>query len=157
MPVDPNIPDQQGFGSVLAQRLRVNVVVPEVRNPEDLDGAMKALAQASVDFVIVLESTMLFTERRQIVTLAVANRLPTMCGYREYVDDGGLISYGVNLRRCFHRAATFVQKILNGAAPGDLPVEFPTKLEMVINLKTARALGLTIPPSILAHANEVIE
>jgi len=154
---DPKVRPQRYELEDAAQRLRVNVVVPEVRSAKDLDGAMQALAQASVDLVIVLESTMLFTERRQIVALAAANRLPTMCGYREYVDDGGLISYGVNLRWCFHRAAAFVQKILNGAAPGDLPVEFPTKLEMVINLKTARALGLTIPPSILARADEVIE
>jgi ABC-type uncharacterized transport system substrate-binding protein len=140
-----------------AQKLGVAVVAPEVRGPEDLDGAMKALARLSVDVVIVLQSPMLFTERRQIVALAAANRLPTMCGYREHADDGGLISYGVNLRWCFRRAATFVHKILNGTAPGDLPIEFPTKLEMVLNLRTAKALGLTVPQSILARADEVIE
>ena len=83
--------------------------------------------------------------------------MPIIYGYREHVDAGGLISYGVDLRWCFHRAATFVHKILNGAAPGDLPVEFPTRLEMVINLKAAKALGLTIPPVLLARADELIE
>jgi putative ABC transport system substrate-binding protein len=140
-----------------AQKLGVEVVAPEVHGPEDLDGAMTALASAGVDVVIVVQSPMLFTQRRQVVALAAANRLPTMCGYREHVDDGGLISYGVNLRWCFHRIATFVHKILNGTAPGDLPVEFPTKLEMVINLRTATALGLAVPQSILARADEVIE
>jgi putative ABC transport system substrate-binding protein len=130
---------------------------PEVRGQEDIDSAMKALARAGVDIVIVLQSTMAFSERRKIVALAAANRLPTMCGYREHVDDGGLISYGVNLRWCGHRAATFVHKILTGTAPGDLPVEFPTKVEMVVNLTAAKALGLTFPPEILARADEVVE
>jgi putative ABC transport system substrate-binding protein len=140
-----------------AQKLGVKIVAPEVRGPEDLSGAMKALARAGVDIVIVLQSTMAFSERGQIVALAAANRLPTMCGYREHVDDGGLISYGVNLRWCSHRAAAFVDKILKGASPGDLPVEFPTKIEMIVNLTAAKALGLTFPQSILVRADEVIE
>jgi putative ABC transport system substrate-binding protein len=104
-----------------------------------------------------MQTSMLLSERRQIAELAAENRLPMIYGYREYVDAGGLISYGVNLRWCFHRPATFVHKILNGAGPGDLPVEFPTRLEMVINLKAAKALGLTIPPILLARADDVIE
>ena len=83
--------------------------------------------------------------------------MPIVYGYREHVDMGGLISYGVDLRWCFHRAATFVHKILNGADPGDLPVEFPTRLELVVNLKAAEALGITVPPLLLARADEVIE
>ena len=84
-------------------------------------------------------------------------RLPIVYGYREHVVDGGLISYGVDLRECSRRSAVYVHKILTGTAPGDLPVEFPTKLELIINLKTAKTLGLTIPPSLLARADEVIE
>ncbi len=84
-------------------------------------------------------------------------RLPIVYGYREHVVDGGLISYGIDLRECFRRSAVYVHKILTGTAPGDLPVEFPTKLELIINLKTAKTLGLTIPPSLLARADEVIE
>jgi putative tryptophan/tyrosine transport system substrate-binding protein len=100
---------------------------------------------------------MLVSERQKIAHLAAATRLPMVYGYREHVVDGGLISYGVDLRECFRRSAVYVQKILTGTAPGDLPVEFPTKLELIINLGTAKVLGLTIPPSLLARADEVIE
>jgi hypothetical protein len=116
----------------------------EVSSPEDLAGAILALANQGVDVVIAMQTSIL-SERRQIAGLAAENRLPVIYGYREHVDAGGLISYGVDLRLCFHHAATFVHKILNGAAPGDLPVEFPPRLEMVVNLKTAKALDLTIP------------
>jgi putative ABC transport system substrate-binding protein len=100
---------------------------------------------------------MLVTERRKIAELAAATRLPTVYGYREHVDDGGLISYGVDLRACFRRGAYYVKKILTGVTPRDLPIEFPTKLELVINLKTAKALGLEVPPMLIARADEVIE
>ena len=100
---------------------------------------------------------MLLSERRKISELAATIRLPAVYGYREHVDDGGLVSYGVDLRACFRRGAYYVHKILQGAAPGDLPVEFPTKLELVINLKTAKVLGLEVPPTLLARADEVIE
>lgn len=100
---------------------------------------------------------MLLSERRQIAALMAAARLPAIYGYREHVEEGGLISYGVDLRWCYRRAATYVHKILNGAPPGDLPVEFPARLTMVINLRTAKALGLTLSPLLLARADEVIE
>ena len=100
---------------------------------------------------------MLLTERQKIAGLAATLRMPAIYGYREHVVDGGLISYGVDLRDCFRRSATYVHKILTGAAPGDLPVEFPTKVELVINLKTAKALGLHIPATLLVRADEVIE
>jgi putative tryptophan/tyrosine transport system substrate-binding protein len=104
-----------------------------------------------------LQTTMLLIQRQAIAAFMDANRLPAVYGYREHVDEGGLISYGVDLRWCWHRLATYVQKILKGAAPSDLPVEFPPRLQMVVNLKTAKALGMTISPTLLARADEVIE
>jgi putative ABC transport system substrate-binding protein len=105
----------------------------------------------------MLVDGMFFDERERIATLAAAARLPVIYGFRDHVDAGGLISYGVNLAANFHRAATYVVKILKGAKPDDLPVEFPTKLELVINLRTAKVLDLTISPTLLATADEVIE
>jgi putative ABC transport system substrate-binding protein len=100
---------------------------------------------------------MLYSQSRQIAQSALRKRLATVYGYREHVEAGGLISYGVDLPASFHRAAYFVDKILHGAAPGDLPVEFPTKMMLSVNLKTARALHMTVPPLLLARADEVIE
>jgi putative ABC transport system substrate-binding protein len=100
---------------------------------------------------------MFISERRRIAMLAIAARLPTMFGFRENVEAGGLMSYGINLDANFRRAADFVDKILKGAKPGDLPVELPTKYELVINLQTARALGLAVPPTLLSRADAVIE
>jgi putative tryptophan/tyrosine transport system substrate-binding protein len=137
--------------------LGIDVIAAEARTPNDLAGAFQALADQRPDAVIVLQTSMLLSERRKIADLEAATRLPVIYGYREHVVDGGLISYGVDLRDCFRRSAVYVVKILNGTAPGDLPVEFPTKVELIINLKTARALGIEIPPTLLARADEVIE
>jgi putative ABC transport system substrate-binding protein len=115
------------------------------------------LASRRVDIVIVLQSSMLLDNSRQIATWALAKQLPTVYGYREHVVAGGLVSYGVDLRWCYRRSATFVDKILHGARPGDLPVEFPTNMLLSVNLKTAKALGLTVPSSLLLRADEVIE
>src|SRR5262249_2603994 len=108
------------------------------------------------DVVIVLQTTMLLSERQKIAVLGAAMRLPMIYGYREHVIDGGLISYGVDLRDCFRRAAVYVDKILKGTRPGDLPIEFPTKVELIINLKTAKALGIAIAPTLLARADEIV-
>jgi putative ABC transport system substrate-binding protein len=140
-----------------ARMLQVKIVGADADRPEDLDGALQSLARKRVDVVIVLQSSMLFGNSQTIAASALTKRLPTVYGYREHVLAGGLISYGVDLRWCYRRGAFFVDKILHGARPGDLPVEFPTKLELVINLKTAKALGLEVPPTLLARADEVIE
>ena len=96
-------------------------------------------------------------DRTQIAIAAAATRLATVFGYREHAETGGLISYGVNLEYCFRRAASYVHNILKGTSVADLPIEFPTKLELIVNLRTAKTLGLTVPPSLLARADEVIE
>jgi len=140
-----------------AQRLGIALVPAEVRAPEDLDAAFQALANDHVQGVLVLIDGMFFNERQRIAKLAAATRMPAFYAFRDHVDAGGLISYGVNLAECFRRAATYVVKILKGAQPGDLPVEFPPKLELVINLGAAKALDLTVPPELLAFADDVIE
>jgi putative ABC transport system substrate-binding protein len=148
--------DRQELEST-CQRLGIKAVPAEVRAPNDLDAAFQALANDHVQAVIVLVDGMLFSQRDKIAVLAAAMHLPAIYGFRDHVDAGGLASYGVNLSENFHRAATYVNKILKGAKPGDLPVEFPTKLELIINNKAAKALGLNIPPSVLVRADEVIE
>jgi putative tryptophan/tyrosine transport system substrate-binding protein len=143
----------QAAGAAMA----VTLIPVETRTPEDLDSAFPALARERADVVIVLRDPLFFTRRRTLAAAALASRLPTIYSLREHVDDGGLISYGIDISQNYRRAADYVAKILKGAKPGDLPVEFPTKLELVINLPTARALGLVVPPSLLARADEVIE
>jgi putative ABC transport system substrate-binding protein len=126
------------------------------RTSDDVD-RLYALAREFRDVMDIVQGYMFFSERRRLVDLAAKNRLPTVFPYSEFVDAGGLMGYGPNLADLSRRAATYVDKILKGANPGDLPVEQPTKFELVINLKTAKALGLTIPPSLLARADQVIE
>jgi putative ABC transport system substrate-binding protein len=154
---DPKAPPQLQELEAAGRDLGVTVVVADAPTPDDVDGALQMLADHRIDVMVVLQTSMLLSERQGIASLAATTRLPAVYGYREHVDDGGLISYGVDLRACFRRAAYYVHKILNGVAPGDLPIEFPTRLELVINLKTAKALGLTVPPTLLARADEVIE
>jgi len=139
------------------KRLGLELVAAEVREPNDLDPAFQVLSSKHVQAIIVLVDGMLFQERERIAQLAASAQLPAVYGFRDHVDAGGLISYGVNLAQNFRRSATYVDKILKGAKPGDLPVEFPNKLELVINLKTAKALGLDIGPTLMARADDVIE
>jgi putative ABC transport system substrate-binding protein len=140
-----------------AAKLGIAISGADATAMEDVEPAFRKFAAEGVHVAIVLQSNFLILDRANIVAAAAATRLPTVFGYRELVEAGGLVSYGVNLDYCFHRAATYVYKILKGTSVADLPIEFPTKLELVINLKTAGALGLDIPPTLLARADEVIE
>ena len=142
---------------VAARALGVRVQFVEARGPEDFDRAFSEMTRARAGALTVITSTMLFSERRRLVALAAKNRLPAMYTGRDFVDAGGSMSYGQNVGDFFRHAAMYVDKILKGAKPADLPVEEPTKFELVINLKTAKALGLTIPPSLLARADQVID
>ncbi len=141
---------------VAAQALGVRLQVIEVREPEDFDSAFSAMTRARAGALTVMPSSLFFNERRRLVDLAAQNRLPTVFPWRDAVDAGGLMSYGPNTADLYRRAATYVDKILKGAKAVDLPVEQPMKFELVINLKTAQALGLTIPPMLLFQADEVI-
>lgn len=140
-----------------ARELGVQLQFVEARGPADFERAFSEMTSARTSALIVLSSNMLVSERRRLVDLVARNRLPTMYNVREYVDAGGLMAYGPNLADLRRRAATYVDKILKGARPGDLPVEQPTKFELVINLKTAKTLGITIPQSVLGRADVVIQ
>ena len=142
---------------VAARRLGVRLQLVEARGPADLDRAFSEMTRARAGALTVLPSTMFLIEQRRLADLAAKNRLPAVYGLREYADAGSLMSYGPNTADLFRRAATYVDKILKGANPADLPVEQPTKFELVINLKTAKSLGITIPQSVLLRADRVIE
>ena len=140
-----------------ARALALQLRFADVRSADEIDRAFSAITAETADALVVLPSPMFFVERRRIVELATKNRLPSIFGGREFAEEGGLISYGASINDLFRRSATFVDKILKGAKPADVPVEQPTKFELVINLRTANALGLTIPQSLLLRADEVIE
>lgn len=129
--------------------------VLEVQHPTEFENAFAAMSSARMEALMVLPDIMLATHRRTIVDLAAKSRLPTMYGTREYVDDGGLMFYGESLADMHRRVATYVDKILRGAKAGDLPIERPVKFDLVINLRTAKALGLVFPPSLLMQAQVV--
>jgi putative tryptophan/tyrosine transport system substrate-binding protein len=156
-PGNPSHPFLRPGLDIAAKALGVELVALEVRLPDDLHAAFPSFARDSVKIVLALTDAMFLNERKRIAFLGMAARLPTMFGSRENAEDGGLMSYGIDLRANWRRAATFVDKILKGARPGDLPLEFPTKLELVINLTAAKVLGLDVPPTLLARADEVIE
>jgi len=141
-----------------ARSLGVRLQTLKVARPEDLGTAFAEAKKNHAEGLIVPGSAFFFEHRARLVELAAKDRLSTIYDQREFVvGSGGLMSYGPNIHELFRRAATFVDKILKGAKPADLPIEQPTKFELVINLKTAKALGLTIPPSVLARADEIIE
>jgi putative ABC transport system substrate-binding protein len=128
----------------------------EVQSPSDLEGTLKAAMRDRPEVLLVLGSAVTNAVRIRLAEFAIKNRLPTMWPERGLMDAGGLMSYGPNYAELFRRAATYVDKILKGAKPGDLPIEQPTTFELVINLKTAKQIGLTIPPNVLARADRVI-
>jgi putative tryptophan/tyrosine transport system substrate-binding protein len=129
----------------------------DVRDPKDIEIAFRAASKGRAEAVLALGSPVFILQRTHIADLAVKNRLPAIYDRREFVEDGGLLSYGVSLIDLHRRSATYVDKILKGAKPADLPVEQPTKFEFIINLKAAKQIGLTIPPTVLARADKVIK
>jgi putative tryptophan/tyrosine transport system substrate-binding protein len=149
----PQLHEMQAAAASLGMELHLF----EVREGSDLERAFAGMTAAHVGAVIVQQDPLFVAHRRTIVALAAQSRLPGMCPGSLYPDDGGLISYGAHLEDLFRRAATYVDKILKGAPPADLPVERPIKFELVINLTTAKALGLTIPPRLLFQADKVIQ
>ena len=135
----------------------LEIVSANASRPENIEDALLTLASERVDVAIVLQTGLLVLNSPQIAASALEKRLPTVYGYREHVITGGLISYGVDLRWCYRRAAYFVIKILRGTAPSELPIEFPTGFWLAANLQTAKSLGIIVPPTLLARADEVVE
>jgi putative ABC transport system substrate-binding protein len=140
-----------------AHKFAIDLHVMEVRNSDELDAALRAGVSAGSRAVVLLSSPLISAGSRQIADFVVKNRLPAISPFRRFADAGGLMAYGPNLQGFYRRSATYAEKILKGAKPGDLPIEQPTKFELVVNLKTAKALGLTIPQSVLLRADEVIQ
>jgi putative ABC transport system substrate-binding protein len=154
-------PDDAPSGLKLTQdaapRLGITLTTTDVRHRNDLPQALNAVAKERPDALFAYPNPEFFAWRSEIADFALRNRIPTMHAFREFVDAGGLMSYGANIPQLFSMAADQVAKILQGANPSDLPVRQATRFELVINLKTAKALGITIPPSLLLRADEVIQ
>jgi putative tryptophan/tyrosine transport system substrate-binding protein len=158
--VDAGNPNRQAHlhaHAAAARALGLQLLPLEVRSPDEFAGAFQAATQGQAQALIMPESALFFTQRARLAELALASRLPTMSGATGYAAAGGLMDYGPDLPGSFRRVAVYVDKILKGAQPAALPVEQPTKFELVINLKTAKALGITPPPSLLLLADEVIQ
>jgi putative ABC transport system substrate-binding protein len=150
------------FGQVLrdaGDRLGISLIwmLPQQGTPSEIERVFDVMGQQRPDAVLVSGEGDLYAHRQLIAELAQRNRLPAMCPYRDYVDAGGLMAYTVDLAELLRRMANDVHQILNGAKPGDIPIYQPTKFELLINLKTAKALDLTLPPSLLSRADEMIE
>ncbi len=157
---NPVNPASSHYVSVLrgaAEKLGVTLHLQAISDPDQFNGAFSTMIAAHAQALVVVVDPLTVRFRGQIVELAMKNRLPAMYGFREFVDAGGLIAYGVNVPYLCRSAAVYVDKIIKGTKPADLPVQQPTRFELVINLKTAMALGLEIPPTLLARADELIE
>jgi len=156
-PAEPQHKSQVGEAEGASRRLGLTLQVLQARGPSEFDRAFAAMVQDRAGALLVLSGPVYVLHRRQLADLAAKRRLPAIYNFREFADAGGLLAYGPNIRGFWRRAAAYVDRLLKGAKPADLPVEQPTKFELVINLKTAKALGLTIPPSLLQRADQVIE
>jgi putative ABC transport system substrate-binding protein len=156
-PANPGGAVQLREAEAAARAVGVRLQALETRDPQEIDSAFAAMTRQRAGVLVVLADAILYNQRQQIAELAAKSRLPSASALREYVEAGGLIAYSADSLDLERRSATFVDKILKGAKPADLPVEQPTKFELIINLKTAKALGLTIPPSVLLRADQVIE
>ena len=156
-PSNPGPPAQAGSLTGAARSLGIDLTRVNAQSPGELAEAFAKMSQAGVTALLVENDAMFFSQRARIVDLAAMHKLPAVYGEREFAAAGGLMAYAANYAAIFRRAATYVDKILKGAKPGDLPIEEPTRIELVINLKAARALGLTIPQSLLLRADEVIQ
>ena len=143
--------------NIASDAFRVQLQYLEIQAPKDIETAFQAASKEHADAVLVLSTAILFSQRRQVADLAVKSRLSAIYNRPEYVEDGGLVFYGPSYTDLFRRAATYVDKILKGAKPADLPVEQPTKFEFIVNLKAAKQIGLTIPPNVLVRADRVIK
>jgi putative ABC transport system substrate-binding protein len=155
---NPDHPDPEFRETQRAARtLGVQLLSLEVRRPADFDAAFQAATQKRAEAILAISSRLMFLQRQRIADFAAKNRLPLVGGWGPWAEVGGLMSYGPNLNEMVRRCATYVDKILKGAKPADLPVEQPTRFELVINLKTAKALGLTIPQSVLIRADQVLQ
>ncbi|MGH1572701.1 ABC transporter substrate-binding protein [Methylobacterium sp. P31] len=148
---------QRDAARTAAPSMSLELIVAELQAADDLDDAVRRLADERADIVLLLADALLITERSRVAALALAHRLPTMSSIREMTDAGALLSYGSDLGENWRRAAYFVDRILRGASPADLPVEQPSTYSLILNLRTAQALGIAIPDSLLSRADEVIE
>ena len=156
-PMNPDSPLSLKGVEAAARSLGVQFRVQEVRDPTEFDKAFEATTRERAGALMVLPDPMFVSQRGRIVALAAKSRLPAMYAHLEYIDAGGLMFYGASLADMWRRAATYVDKILKGAKPADLPVEQPKKFEFIVNLKAAKQIGLTIPPNVLARADRVIK
>jgi ABC-type uncharacterized transport system substrate-binding protein len=156
-PLNPGNPPQLRAAELAARTLGMRLQPVEARSPRDIDSAFAAMTKEGAGALVVLVDVMLIDQRTRIADLAATRRLPAVYGLAEHVEAGGLMAYAPNFLDNYRRAALYVDRILRGANPGDLPIEQPTKFELVINLRTAKALGLTIPPALLQRADQVIE
>jgi putative ABC transport system substrate-binding protein len=156
-PAEPSFALQSREVEAAARSLAIRLQRVEARGPQEFEGAFAAMARERAEAILVGSEATFLVPRARVAELALKGRLPTMCSYRESVEAGGLLAYAVNMSDFIGRAASYVDKILKGAKPANLPVEQPTKFELVINLKTAKALGLAIPQTVLLRADEVIQ
>jgi putative ABC transport system substrate-binding protein len=155
--IQPGNPQALREINLVADAFGVQLQYLEIQAPKDIETAFQAASKGRADAILVMASPITFSQRRQVADLAVKVRLPTIYSRPEYVEDGGLVFYGVSYTDLFRRAATYVDKILKGTKPNELPVEQPKKFEFIINLKAANQIGLTIPPNVLVRADKVIK